>query len=86
MRYDPAEGKEVPNRLQDIVVLMRSGTEHTRRVIRSLVGRGIPVAAAAEVDLCSYPEVRAMLAILQFLDNGGQEIPLAAALKSADGG
>lgn len=86
MRYDPAEGKEVPNRLQDIVVLMRSGTEHTRRVIRSLVGRGIPVAAAAEVDLCSYPEVRAMLAILQFLDNGGQEIPLAAALKSAMGG
>ena len=27
-----------------------------------------------------------MLAILQFLDNGGQEIPLAAALKSAMGG
>ena len=86
MRYDPAEGKEEPNRLQDIVVLMRSGTEHTRRVIRALVGRGIPVAAAAEVDLCSYPEVRAMLAVLQFLDNGGQEIPLAAALKSAMGG
>ena len=84
-RRDPA-GFDVPNQFRDIVVLTRGKTERAERIVAELIRRGIPVAAAAEINVCDYPEVKTMLAILQYLDNGAQDIPLAAALKSAMGG
>ena len=85
-RLDPATGKQVPTRFGDIVILSRSLTARAARIVAELVRRGIPVAAAAEVNICDYPEVKTLVALLQFLDNGAQDIPLAAALKSALGG
>ena len=70
----------------DIVVLTRNKTGRAGRIVAELVRRGIPVATEAEVNVCDYPEVKNLLGILQFLDNGSQDIPLAAALKSGLGG
>lgn len=84
-RLDPARG-EVRIGFGDVVVLTRGKTAKAGRIVAELVRRGIPVASAAEVNICDYPEVKALVAILQYLDNGAQDIPLAAALKSAMGG
>lgn len=85
VRLDPAAG-EVCNTFGDIVVLVRNKQSGGGRIIAELVRRGIPVAADAEVNICDYPEVKTLISILQYLDNGAQDIPLAAALKSAMGG
>lgn len=85
-RLDPATGAQVPTRFGDIVILSRALTARAARIVAELVRRGIPVAAAAKVNVCDYPEVKTLIALLQFLDNGAQDIPLAAALKSALGG
>ncbi len=85
-RLDPASGKQVSTRFGDIAILTRGKKGRTQRIIHELVRRGVPVAADAEVNICDYPEVRTLISILQFLDNGAQDIPLAAALKSAMGG
>ena len=86
LRLDPATGEQVRTEFGDIVLLTRSMTGFAGRVVGELVRRGIPVAAATDVNICDYPEVKAMIALLQFLDNGAQDIPLAASLKSALGG
>ena len=85
-RLDPATGAQVPTRFGDIVILSRALTSRAARIVAELVRRGIPVAAAAKINVCDYPEVKTLIALLQFLDNGAQDIPLAAALKSALGG
>ncbi len=84
-RLDPARG-EVRIGFGDVVVLTRGKTAKAGRIVAELVRRGIPVASSAEVNVCDYPEVKTLVAILQYLDNGAQDIPLAASLKSAMGG
>lgn len=84
-RHDPVLG-EVRNGYGDIVVLTRSKQGQMQRIVRELVRRGIPVAASAEVNICDYSEVKTAIALLEYLDNGEQDIPLAAALKSPLGG
>ncbi len=83
-RHDPERG-EVPNEYGDIVVLTRNKTAKMERIVGELVRRGVPVAASAEVNVCDYPEVKTLIALLQYLDNAEQDIPLAASLKSALG-
>ena len=80
------KGVEVPVGFGDIVVLTRNKTAKAARLLAELVRRGIPVASETEVDVRDYPEVKTMICILQFLDNGSQDIPLAAALRSEMGG
>ena len=81
-----AEKRAAGYGFKDIVVLVRSKRGRAERIVAELTRRGIPVATEAEVNICDYPEVKAMIAVLQYLDNGSQDIPLAAALKSALGG
>ena len=69
----------------DIVVLVRSKRGRAERIVAELARRGLPVSAEAEVNVCDYPEVKAVIGILQYLDNAAQDIPLACALKSALG-
>ncbi|MDE7087898.1 MAG: hypothetical protein K2O67_06875, partial [Clostridia bacterium] len=45
-----------------------------------------PVASAAEVNVCDRPEIIRVLNILAYLENGEQDVPLAAALLSPLGG
>ena len=70
----------------DIAVLTRNKTASAERLLAELVRHGIPVATQAEINICDYPEVKTMIEILRFLDNGSQDIPLACALKSDMGG
>lgn len=86
LRPDPATGEPMRIGYGDIVVLTRGKTEKAGRIVGELVRRGIPVASAAEVNICDYAEIKTLTAILQYLDNGLQDIPLAAALKSDMGG
>lgn len=79
-------GRQVPVGFGDIVVLTRYKTAKAARLLAELVKRGIPVASETEVDVRDYPEVKTMIGILQFLDNGSQDIPLACALRSEMGG
>ena len=79
-------GRQVPVGFGDIVVLTRYKTAKAARLLAELVKRGVPVASETEVDVRDYPEVKTMIGILQFLDNGSQDIPLACALRSEMGG
>lgn len=85
-RYDPSSGKEVKIDFKDIAVLTRGKTAKAERIIAELVKRGVPVASSAEYNICDYAEVKTMIEILKYIDNAEQDIPLAAALKSAVGG
>ena len=84
-RIDAETGEAVRFGFGDMVVLTRGKTEKAERIVNELVRRGIPVCASAEVNICDYPEIKTLLSILQYLDNGLQDIPLAAALKSPMG-
>lgn len=83
--FDADSGEFVQNDYKDIVVLSRSKTGRAAKIIAELVRRGIPVASAAEYNICEYPEIKRLIEILRYLDCAEQDIPLAAALKSALG-
>ena len=85
-RYDLASGGFVKTDFKDIAVLTRGKTAKAERIIAELVRRGVPVASSAEYNICDYAEVKTMIDILKYIDNAAQDIPLAAALKSAVGG
>lgn len=85
-RFDAAEGKFVQMEFKDIAVLTRGKTAKAERIISELVKRGVPVASSAEYNICDYAEVKTMIDILKYIDNAAQDIPLAAALRSAVGG
>lgn len=85
-RYDPSSGGYVKVDFKDIAVLTRGKTAKAERIIAELVKRGVPVASSAEYNICDYAEVRTMIEILKYIDNAAQDIPLAAALRSAVGG
>ena len=85
-RFDPRSGEYVPVDFKDIAVLTRNKTMKAERIVDELIACGIPVTSSAEYNICDYPEVKTMLDILRYIDNAEQDIPLAAALKSAAGG
>lgn len=85
-RYDAASGGSVKVDFKDIAVLTRGKTAKAERIIAELVKRGVPVASSAEYNICDYAEVKTMIDILKYIDNAAQDIPAAAALKSAAGG
>ncbi len=81
--FDVSIGEYVKNDFKDIVILSRSKTGRASKIISELIKRGIPVASAAEYNICEYPEIKRLIEILKYLDNAEQDIPLAAALKSS---
>lgn len=81
--FDVSKGEYVKNEFKDIVILSRSKTGRAAKIISELIKRGIPVASAAEYNICEYPEIKKLIEILKYLDNAEQDIPLAAALKSS---
>ena len=83
--FDADRGEYVRNEWKDIVVLSRSKTGRAGKIVAELIRRGIPVASAAEYNICEYPEIRRLIEILKYIDCAAQDIPLAAALKSGLG-
>lgn len=72
---------------RDIAVLERRKTGRQGRLAAALsAGFGIPAVSEAEVEVTEDPEIRRLLDVLRFLDNGQEDIPLTAALKSPLGG
>lgn len=84
--YDPDLGKEIKVQLGDICVLTRKrSSPNVQEIIRTLSAE-YPVAAAAEVNVCTRPEIIKILDILSYLNNAEQDIPLASAMLSPLGG
>lgn len=70
----------------DICVLTRKRANKSALGIVRALSEKYPVAGAAEVNICDRPEIKRLLDILSYLDNGEQDVPLATALLSPLGG
>lgn len=84
--YDSDSGRFVKVQAGDICVLTRKRANRSaQEIVRALTSK-YPVAGAAEVNICDRPEIKRMLDILSYLDNGEQDVPLVTALLSPLGG
>ena len=79
------DGKEVPLRYGDIAILMRSLPD-SLTISSTLAENGIPCYAQASNGYFDATEVLLVLHCLSLIDNGAQDIPLAAVMLSAIGG
>ncbi len=80
--YDPDEGRMKKVETGDICVLTRKrANKSAQGIVRALTAK-YPVAGAAEVNICDRPEIIRMLDVLNYLDNGAQDVELASALLS----
>jgi len=71
-----------PIQYRDIVILLRAPAQKADRFAEVLQQMDIPVHADVRGGYFDTAELRDMLALLQLLDNGRQDIPLAAVLRS----
>ena len=71
----------------DICILTRKRDNSSASgIYRALVAAGLPVSGAQGGNVCDTPEVKQVIDILSYIDNGEQDIPLASALLSPLGG
>lgn len=84
--YDPDEGVMKSVCAGDICVLTRKRANKSAQGIARALAAKYPVAGAAEVNICERPEIIRMLDVLNYLDNGAQDVQLASALLSPLGG
>lgn len=80
--YDPDEGRMKRVEAGDICVLTRKRANRSAQgIVRALTSK-YPVAGAAEVNICDRPEIIRMLDVMNYLDNGENDVWLASALLS----
>ena len=84
--YDPDVKEYRPVRYSDIAVLSRKKQGQIARTVEALSFEGVPVTAAAAVNICDFSEVKMLIDLLSLIDNAEQDIPLCSALLSAVGG
>ena len=84
--YNSDSGRFEKVQAGDICVLTRKRANKSAQEIVRAISSKYPVAGAAEVNICDRPEIRRMLDILSYLDNGEQDVPLVTALLSPLGG
>ncbi|MBQ8374786.1 MAG: UvrD-helicase domain-containing protein [Clostridia bacterium] len=84
--YDTERKQYRRVRYSDIAVLSRKKSGEISEVIAALAAEGVPVTAAAAVNICDYPEIKTLIDILKLVDNERQDIPLCSALLSSMGG
>ena len=80
-RPDGSEGHR-PMRFGDVVVLLRSMKHKADEYAEVLEAAGVPVHSESSSGYFESMEVRDVLALLALLDNGRQDVPLAAVLRS----
>lgn len=80
--YDPAAGEYREVRYSDIAVLSRKKQGQIGETVAALAARGVPVSAAAAVNICDFAEIKRLTDILSLIDNAEQDIPLCSALLS----
>ncbi len=72
---------------RDICILTRKRDNSSPvEIARALSQAGIPVSGGQGGNACDFPEVKQMLDILSYIDNGEQDIPMASAMLSPVGG
>lgn len=79
--YDAKTGAERPLAYRDIAILMRAARGGAPMAADALKAQGIPVFCDAGEGYFDIPEVRAMMALLETIDNGARDEPLLAALR-----
>ena len=80
--FDAERGEYRLVEYSDIAILSRKKKGRISEVVDALAAEGIPVTAAASVNICQYPEIKTLLDILSLIDNEEQDIPLCSALLS----
>ena len=83
--YDPDLQEYRKVRYSDIAVLSRKKQGQIGLTVASLAAEGVPVSAAAAVNICEFSEIKALIDILSLLDNAEQDVPLCSALLSTLG-
>lgn len=83
--YNVDQGAEEPVCYRDIAILVRKDTKDAERIVAALAAHGIPVSTASKVNLYDFFEAKLIIDWLSYLDNGEQDIPLAAAMLSSIG-
>lgn len=83
--YDPESKKYRDVQYSDIAILSRKKQGQIAATVAALAAEGVPVAAAAAVNICDYAEIKTLVDILSLLDNAEQDIPLCSALLSSMG-
>ena len=84
--YDPDTGAWKDVRYSDIAILSRKKQGQIAKTVAALSAAGLPVTAAAAINVCDYTEVKTLIDILSLIDNAKQDIPLCSALLSTMGG
>ena len=80
--YDDAKtGTQRPLAYRDMAILMRAARGGAPLAAEVLKAQGIPVFCDAGEGYFDIPEVRAMMALLETIDNGARDEPLIAALR-----
>ena len=79
--YDAKTETERPMRYRDMTVLMRAVRGSAPLAAQMLESEGIPVFCDAGEGYFDIPEIRAMTALLQTIENGARDDPLLAALR-----
>jgi ATP-dependent helicase/nuclease subunit A len=75
------DGEHPPYALSDMAILMRAVRGRAGQVVDVLRAHGIPAWSDLGEDTLQTLEVRAMLTLLQVVDNRRQDLPLLAALR-----
>ena len=70
----------------DIAILSRKKQGQIAKTVAALSAAGLPVTAAAAINVCDYAEIKALIDILSLIDNAKQDVPLCSALLSTMGG
>ncbi|MCM1545914.1 MAG: UvrD-helicase domain-containing protein [Clostridiales bacterium] len=80
--FDADSGEFKKVQAGDICVLTRKRANKSAAGIIKALSEKYPVAGAAETNICDRPEIRRLLDILSYLDNGEQDVPLVTSLLS----
>ena len=83
--FDADTGEYRNVQYSDIAILSRKKQGQIARTVAELSAEGVPVTAAASVNICEYTEVKTLIDILSLIDNAEQDVPLCSALLSAMG-
>ncbi len=83
--FNPDKGEYCEVKYSDIAILSRKKQGQIAKTVAALSDAGLPVTAAAAVNVCDYAEVKTLMDILSLLDNAQQDVPLCSALLSAMG-
>ena len=83
--YDPDIGGYRDVNYSDIAVLSRKKQGQIARTVEALSAEGVPVTAAAAVNVCEFSDVKMLIDLLSLIDNMAQDIPLCSVLLSPVG-